>query len=311
MHKKLKYGFVKLTGIVAADKARFSKFVEVYPYEMMPFYEGEITAQVGKTTREGVDSSGRPYVVNLVRGISLKAQWKGENNRWFAPDVRKGELVTLYYFKETEEYFWETQGRDNHLRRGETVVYGWDASGASTADDIVQNMDNCYTFTVDTVGKHVTLKTTKANEEVSAFTMQFNGGNGTFTVQDDEGNIFQVNTTEKKVTMLNSDGTFVVLDKKHLTMHADKTVKIDAGETVNVYAGESFNVRTKKTNIESPTSIIGDTDIDGNLDVVGDVKVDGEIESTGDTIAGGISVMTHTHMCPGGMSPAESSSPLP
>lgn len=245
MHKKLKYGFTRMLGVVAEDKTRFSKWIEVYPFEMLPFYEGDINSIVRKISKGGVDASGKPYVDHLARGASIRARWAGENNRWFAPDVREGELVEILYYRENEEYHWLSMGRDNDKRRGETVTFGWDASGAPKEEDIQQTLDNCYTVTVNTVEQRITLKTSMVNGEAAMYTLQFDCAEGRVSLQDNEGNIIQLDTVKTMITLLNKDGTFLKLEEKNIEAHCDEDFKVDVGNDMDIYVGNDMRIKVE------------------------------------------------------------------
>ena len=261
-------------GVVAADKEDKSRVIEVYPFEKIPFFEGEISDDTVDITKEGVDASGQTYHVKLTKSMTVPAEWIGETNRWTAPNVKKGEQVKLYTVDTTDIYYWEPVGRDDHLRREELVIWGFAASKSGSDKDIQLTQDNCYVFIVDTKNGHVTMKTSKDNGEHCRYTLQADGKNGIFTAMDDLGNMVRINSKTTEILLINADNTLIRLSKKVLEVAAAEMIKADT---------EKLIVKTKRT------EVTGDTLIDGQLDVTG------LITSKEDVTSNGVSLVYHPH----------------
>ena len=215
-------------GIVAADKKLKSKFINVFPIELLPFHEGEITDDHINIERKGVDADGKPYNITLQRGMVIKAEWKNESNRIDAPNVMKGEQVELWTAGDSNKYYWVAMGRDDHLRRGESVTWAVNASDSSQVGDIELKDDNTYSFTVDSINKHITVRTSKDNGEPTVYTLQMDCKNGHFTINDDLGNIIQLDSVESSITLANKDNTQVTLNKKTIKIIAEDLIKLNA-----------------------------------------------------------------------------------
>ena len=242
-------------GIVATDKQKGSRSIEVYPIEEFPFYEGVISDTVDTVAVEGVDGSNQQYTVNLNRTLTVEADWIGEDNRVTSPNVVSGEQVYIYSTEAKDSpYYWRSMGRDNKRRRKETIVHNWMASSAEASEDVSPNAENSYTFTVDTEGKTVTLRTSKDDEEIAIYTIQIDAGKGILTAGDDEGNMFQLNTSKKKVTMINSDGTVIQLEAESIDMKADDSINLEA-KSVSLEAGKDLNVKAKTIGLTATDSI--------------------------------------------------------
>lgn len=227
-------------GIVAANKPDNSRFIEVYPIEAIPFLEGEITDRIDPLAVTAETPSGQQYTVNLQRSMTVKAEWHGETHRRTSPNVRKGEQVKLWTTGRSERYYWEPMGRDDKLRRTETVTWAFVASKQPDDVDIEIDDSNTYTFTIDTAGQHVTLRTSKDNGEYARYTIQINTKDGNITAMDDEGNIIQLDSKNTKILMLNKDGTFLTLDKENLVGYAPRNVDLSANADVKVRAGRDM-----------------------------------------------------------------------
>lgn len=233
-------------GIVAADKPDEDKFIEVLPIEVLPFFEGDVSDTLETLKFEGTDAQDQSYKVELKRSASVRAGWLGQTNRRTSPNVRKGEQVLLYTVGDTEEYYWTSIGRDDHLRRGETVVYTWNASGVGTDTDIEVSESNHYSMVMDTVNKQVTLSTTTDNGELTNYIVQLNTGDGSFTVEDGLGNVVQLDSASTKITLLNADSTYVTLDRKNIDVYAPNNITMLADNNVSIEAGKVLSTKSGK-----------------------------------------------------------------
>lgn len=254
-------------GVVAVDKADNSRVVEAYPYEDIPFYEGDITDETVEQQIEGEDANGQAYVVKLKRGMTVPATWLGENNRWTAPNVKAGEKVELYTVGETDVFYWKAMGRNNKLRRTETVVYGWAASGEADDADVEQSQDNHYVVIVDTKNGHITLRTSKDRGEPVRYTIQVNTKDGLLIATDDKGNLIRVDSQATEIALINADGTTVRLSKKVIEALAEEKVYIES-ELLHVVA---------------------DTYVDGRMHITGLVTSDEDFN------AQNVSLVQHPH----------------
>ncbi len=242
-------------GIVADDKADGERYVEVYPIELLPFVEGGISSEMFSVTRTGLDFNNNKYSVTLHRALTVKADWIGETHRVTSPNVMKGEQVKLYSVGSGERYYWEPLGRDDHLRTTETVTY---AFAAREKGNTPITADDCYTITVDSKNKHITLQTSKVDGEYCRYTAQLNLADGNITTMDDLGNVTQIDSKNTKMTAKNADGTFFTLNKKNLELYApndfiqkiEHDVKITVGNDWIENVGGEKQVYVKKDSKE-------------------------------------------------------------
>ena len=285
MFKSSTIKFISM-GIVAADKPETSKFIEVYPVELLPNVVGEITSAAKSVPRTGTDASGSVYNVTLDVGMSVKAEWMGSTNRRTSPNVRLGEQVKLYTNSSTGEYWWESSGRDDDLRRLETITWTWNASGVGTDEDIEITPNNHYSFTMDTRNQLITFTTSKDNGEPFLYTFQLNTCDGQFTFKDDVENIIQVDSAATKITLHNKDNSWFTLDKEFIHMYAplditalaDRDIKLECKRDFFLTVGRDSTVKIERDS----TTTVGRNEssrTEGNqeLYVGGDVKdtVDG------------------------------------
>lgn len=248
------------TGIAASDKPNGSKYLNVFPSELFPFFEGDISDIPVQSVVKGKDIDGEPFSISLYQSMVLKAGWLGETNRRTAPNIKAGEQVRLWTVGNTEIYFWDSSGRDDKLRRGEIVTWAWDASGKDSSQDVDHTDENTYNLTIDTVGQQITLSTSNVNGEVTSYKVQLDTKDGTFTVLDGFGNAIQLNSKDTKITLVNKDATTIVLDKKEILisapdkitalakdiiMKAENKIELKAKD-IECTASVSFTIRSPK-----------------------------------------------------------------
>lgn len=198
-------------GIVAANKKRKSDTIEVTPIQDLPFTEGEITSGYKKINSSGIDSSGGKFQSEVKVTNTISATWipLGQSNRFTSPDVRRGERVAIYRFSDQDKYYWITSAKEKKIRRLETVIY---AFGATKQENVELNADNCYFLEISGHDRHITLRTSMANGEMTQYTFQLNPGQGLATLRDSAGNQFNINTASNLVEVNHSSGDFIHLE---------------------------------------------------------------------------------------------------
>jgi len=303
-------------GLVASHREG-SHYIEVFALGVSGGKTGEVSASVGKIKEEGIDGSGNRYQVVLEFSDTIPARWlPGDTNRITPPDVRIGERVQLYRVADSDQFFWKTLGLDNNLRRLETVIF---AFSASEEDFEELNVENSYFVEISTHGKHITLNTSKANGEPFGYTIQLNTGEGNFTVTDDVGNYFILNSKDTLLHLQNKDGSLLKLDKRNGLMVLPDTFEMQCKDyilkasnsittttkthketsdshdiktqTHDLNADSSITGKTQKTTLTSPTvNVIGNSKLDGTLGVSGAVSFKNSMSTTGKATLGSADV---------------------
>lgn len=235
-------------GMVAANKLRGSSVIEVTPIEVTPLLSGELTDNITEVELAGSDSLGQSYNVKSKMTASIQAHWipMSDTNRLTAPDVRRGEVVAIYQFGDSDVYHWACLRDMHYLRRLETVTYVFSADPNAPADP---KADNCYYLEVSTHDGVVTFRTSKANGEPFAYTMQFNTKEGKVVLTDDIDNYFTIDSERNLLEMRSSAGSFMQILDKDIHIHAEgnytRTVK---GNVIQSTEGSS------STNTQGPVS---------------------------------------------------------
>ncbi len=226
-------------GVVAANKKRKSKIIEVIPQESMPMLDGELTDNVDKYKAKGEGVDGENAFDNEIKTTaSIKAEWLpwGNVNRKTAPDVRRGETVFIYRYKDTDKFYWVEFMDPLKLRRLETVVYAW---SNERQENIPLDDKNTYFLEVSTHDKYIHLHTNKNDEEPFAYDIQLNTKEGFLQIQDDDGNYLFIDSKNRHIRAENKDKSFIELNKR----------------VINIDAPDEINLRTKKYTLNASQSI--------------------------------------------------------
>ncbi len=226
-------------GVVAANKKRKSKIIEVVPQESMPMLDGELTDNTEKYKAKGEGVEGENAFDHEIKTTaSIKAEWLpwGNTNRKTAPDVRRGETVFIYRYKDTDKFYWIEFMDPLKLRRLETAVYAW--SNEREENKELTN-ENTYFLEVSTHDKFIHLRTNKNDKEPFAYDIQLNTKEGFFQIQDDDGNYLFIDSKNRHIRAENKDKSFFELNKR----------------IVNITGVDEINLKTKRYTLNASQSI--------------------------------------------------------
>lgn len=236
-------------GVVAKNKSLKSRVIEVTPIEATPMANGELTDNTVSYKASAVDTQGSAYQVEVPTTNTVKATWlpMHSSNRVTAPDVRRGELVVLYRFADTDDFWWATLKDDLELRKLETVIYAFSGTREESAKP---SAENTYFLEISTHNKLVHFHTSKADGEPFIYDIQINTKDGNITIRDDAGNYFSFDSKERQLELKNVDGTHIDLNKKDLTITVPETYTLQAKNVVE-RIGESLDHTSDSIRIET------------------------------------------------------------
>ena len=154
----------------------------------------------------------------------IKAKWfpLSEGNRQTAPDVREGETVRLWRYGSSNEFYCQTMYREPGICRLETVLYCY---GNLPKPGGMWNKESSYWHEVSTHDQHLWWKTTQSNGEAYSYDIKLDTKNSTYTVHDNVGNIFLIDSTNTLIRHINADGSFVDLNKKRYHGYAEEHMR--------------------------------------------------------------------------------------
>lgn len=229
-------------GYVAENKELGSKVVQVLLIEALDFVDGEIKTNPVEVETQGVSATGKVYQVSVTTDNTVSATWLplGDGNRASAPDVRRGEKLTIWRVGETDKYYWTCNGDDARLRKLETVIYTF----SDTQDEAKDGDDPryAYYFEVSTHKGLITLHTCRENGEPFEYTIQLNTKEGVFVISDDIGNYVQLDSSERNIRFENTDGSWFELDKKNINFNAVMDFIGKVGGNMSVKVGSDISL---------------------------------------------------------------------
>jgi hypothetical protein len=130
-------------------------------------------------------------VVNIEEAYTVEADWLPINtSRMSAPMVKKGMVVFLFKFGDTNRYRWIEIGNQFDLKKKDKFTYIL----GNTDEDGLQTEDNCHILDVDLVDKkHIYIKTVKNDGEKVAYDIKLDLRNGILTYLDSNKNSLELN----------------------------------------------------------------------------------------------------------------------
>lgn len=264
-------------GIVAANKNIKSKDIEVVPLEHTPLVSGELTDNVSKYKAKSKGAMKDSFSIEIDTTLSIQATWLplGNSNRHTAPDVRRGEMVAIYRFSDTDEFWWNTLKNDSKLRRLETVVY---AFSNNSKEDVENDANSTYFFEVSTHKKTITVHTSNNDGEPTTFDIQINAGEGRIIIQDDKENFVLIDSVNNRLLFKNADNSFIDINKKSISLFSDDLINI-VTKNLNVTAktiavnSETTNMVASSFTLTSPIiNLVGNIAHAGNMVSAGTIQ---------------------------------------
>ncbi len=229
-------------GIVAQDRAINNTVIKIYPIEIIPNFDGELSPTSAVLEGSGSDLNENEYAVNINLSNYIEADWLSlSTNRTTAPNVVKGEQVIVWNYADTDKYYWTSMGRDDSLRKLETVVYHY-SNVRNNLGDSPKSMANQYTIEVSTHGKHLTVKTAKNDNEPFLYTLQINTFDGCVFIKDDVGNIILLDSKNTAITHKNKDQSTINLTKKDILINCENNIAMQCANDFTINCGNSFSL---------------------------------------------------------------------
>ena len=245
-NNKSKFHLVAI-GVAAKDKVEDEVYIDVYPAELQPVKDGEISDTDEKNDTI-VDNDGNFEVVVNKKTTLIKAKWipTGEPNRLGAPDVRKGEKVFLYQYADLDEYYWMMFDNDLRLRKNEKHTLVLSNRPKIATDDA--DLEKAYYITFDTINKLFRLHTDDSDGELTTYDIDINTKEGIFTILDGNDNMIELKSENGELTI--NTNLNVTINTPHAYVNCEtsdvkckKTATIDAGTSITATAGSEITAK--------------------------------------------------------------------
>lgn len=260
-HSKLKPYSLAL---VANNKPMTTGLIQATPIESLTMLDGELGSLPQDQETDGKDATGQAYQTKVTTDTAVDAEWLPfGSNRQTAPDVRRGERVLLWQYADTDTFYWQSLGLDDHLRKLETAIFSISATAEEGKDGTMP--ENSYSVEMSSHTGQITIRTSKANKEFCAYGVQIDAKNGKVAIVDDLGNEIVMDSKNTKIWMTNVDKSTVQLDKKKILIQCADTLDMIASQVINI---QTKNLNLKATNIVSQATLTrfkGRVEFDDNV----------------------------------------------
>lgn len=240
-------------GEAADNLVMGSHVIEVWPRELVPTMEGELTSASLPLETKGINSDGEAYAAKVDLSCTVSATWLGGGNRLTPPNIRRGERLMLYTAGDSDKFYWRSMGMDQGLRRLETIIIAISANPKNTDQDEI-TQENSYFLEISTHEKLITFQTSMMNGELAAYTLQINLGEGTYTLTDEKGNSIFHDSVNTLFRILNVDKTKIEMDKKVINVYAEESINLETN-AYNLLAHDTIKTKTTDTTHESTETI--------------------------------------------------------
>lgn len=280
--------------------------------ELVPLSRGHLKDNPIPMKRVYQDSNGRVFTARGTHNNNFIAEYYSTNSfRKSPPDVQRGEIINVWQKADTDDWFWEDTSEDNLAkRRLETVIHGVNADKRVGYDPGRFDDDNTYFTEMSSHNRTYTISTSEANDEVAAYKMQINAGEGSVVTQDNVGNHFQIDTKGTEIWLHNANGTEVKLtrdciwvfcrDKMEVQVGGNAIIHVKGNTEIKVQGNSDIQVQGNSnievsgdTSLKTPTfNIKANVNIEGNLNQKGNFSASGTVAAEGNisskaTIQGG------------------------
>lgn len=224
------------TGRAAHDLGQDSVTLKVIVPSLTPAMSGGFGPATAAVQSELRDPQQNLTVSNVTVSNHIEATWYGGSNRAYPPNVVAGEHVTVFQIGDTDQWYWDSIGRDHDQRKKEVYrVFTSDVDTPNTEKDD----DNTYFFEIDTVKGAVTISTCKADGEAFRYTIRIDTEASTLQAADDVGNRFVIDSTQKSVSLINQEQCITQLIDKNVIVGAVEDLILRAGRQI-VYASPAI-----------------------------------------------------------------------
>lgn len=238
-------------GVVIEDKVRGSSEITVLCIEELPHAKGLISEfkEDYEFTLPNVNDVPEQAVITTKLHITAKWLPLSNTNRHTPPDVIKNEIVDIYKYADTEEYYWTTILNQPNIRRLETVRWMF---GNLQTPLVEWGPNEAYWFEVSTHDKKIQLQTSDSDGEAFKYSIIVDTKENTITITDNVDNSIVLSSSDGSVNITTNSS--VNIKSPSITLDGDVTITksltvSDATITSSgVYKGaEIVNTNTDRT----------------------------------------------------------------
>lgn len=192
-------------GTVTEDKPFGIDIIRVTPIERLPLQSGPSSSIQNEYNQKIPDAAGNASQQMVKSTKVVEAEWTpdGDNHLFTSPMVRKGEVVKIYKYADTNKYYWTTIYRSPELRRTERII--WGAGNLSNPGGRL-DLDSIYYLEFDTLNKVINIKTSLSDGEEYMYQLSLNPGTKQAFITDNIGNKFIIDSPSNNVILEDVSG---------------------------------------------------------------------------------------------------------
>lgn len=241
-------------GIATKDKEEDSYILEVHPVEHYPTLEGDYNLP-DVLVANNQDIHGEFSTTAGMRSKTITCKWLNmyNSNRMSAPDVVIGEMVYIWQFGGSDEYYWTSYTLN--MRKKEKVLYTYSNKTESLVNE-KDTGDQMYYFLVDTKNKELVLHTANNDGEQTTYDVVMATDRGTTTFEDMQGNYMHLESVKNEGTLTQNVNDKIQTHTKHSILESDETItsktKIESrnSESLTVNNKNDYVINTGKYRVE-------------------------------------------------------------
>lgn len=210
-------------GIVASHKPQDTDMIEVTLIERATTGSGPLKDIKTEYKVDSVDAQGVIRSDSITAGATIFARWipLNQSNRITSPDVRAGETVMVYQYRDNNIYYWDTMFREPSIRRLERALWAFcNIPGGNEPFD----KSSSYWMEFDTYRKNITISTSQSDGEEYQYQIQLDAGNNRFMMGDHLGNRFSIDSPNNDVYMLDVKRGYYRTNDGHPIIHGESLV---------------------------------------------------------------------------------------
>ena len=262
-------------GIAVCDKAENSRDLKVYCKDLLFLMQGELQAKNIDSTAKSVDNKGVETTSSAMCKNYIDCTYGGDfscSNRAYPPDVRKGEIVKIFQYGDSDQWYWLGSDRSQSLRKTERAR--WQVND-TLENDCNLTDENTYYFEMDTrKHKHILFSTSKSDGEEHQYKFKISPETSQVILSDEKQNMFVIDTNKQCITMANEKGSLIQLDGEDINIICKGKITIRSTNDEITMAAESdiTQMTNSNVNINAKSNISENADGDMTLKFKGTGK---------------------------------------
>lgn len=239
-------------GIAVCDKADNSRDLKVYCKDLLFLMQGELQAKNVDSISKSVDKNGVATTSSATCKNYIDCTYGGDfacSNRAYPPDVRKGEIVKIFQYGDSDQWYWIGCDRSQSLRKTERVR--WQVND-TLENDCNLTDDNTYFLEMDTrKHKHILLSTSQSDGEEHQYKFKISPETSQIMLADEKQNMFIIDTNKQCITMANEKGSLIQLDGEDINIICKGKLTIRSTNNEIVMAAKSDITQQTKSNFNA------------------------------------------------------------